>query len=495
MMSLLQELVNLVRDGDLRSVEKFLLSYHGIDLNQVIKTACVFEETDVGDSPLMVACKNGHVEIAKLLLKKGADANFENQSALMAAVEGGNVELVNLLLEGDANTAAIGDTNALTLACEQGSIEVVEALLQKSEFKETKRVFNGLPGHWLESGWEFSCTFSPVFIAVKNGHMQLVKWFLKRGYKVPLGALFQAISQQNNDMVKVLLRKGADVNETGESGWTALMQASYLGDSAIVSTLLNSERKQEIDHMDERNYSALILAAQRKHAEVVTLLLKAGAKVNLKGYNGQTALTFAMQDPYGIQDPNPHESVQTVKALLDGGADVNLEEDDGTTPLLLAAGMVGRQWQLEVIKLLLEKKPIIDHKNSRGNYALKSAVFMGDIDVARLLLEGGAKTDMKDGEGKSLLMVGNGIFSICTPEQMTKLLLDYGVPIGIRDNEGRDALLHAVTSQPRDYGAIELLLERGADPTLKPDHGSNAKSFLQQNITHVLVSLLAWLKS
>ena len=491
-MSVLQELINLVRDGDLKSVEKFL-SNHEVDLNQVHRTA---GGTGVGVSPLMVACKNGHLEIAKLLLKKGADVNFENdwhQSALMAAVEGGNVEVVHLLLEWGANTAAIDDKSALTLACEQGSVEVVEALLQKSEFKETKRVFTG---YGLGSGWEFSCTFSLVFIAVQHGNRELVKWFLRRGYKVPLGALFQAISQQNNDMVKVLLRKGADVNETGESGWTALMQASYLGDSAIVSTLLKSERKQEIDHMDERNSSALILAAQCKHAEVVTLLLKAGAKVNLKGYNGQTALTFAMQDPYGpiLQDPNPHKSVQTVKALLDGGADVNLEEDDGTTPLLLAAGMVGRQWQLEVIELLLEKKPIIDHKNRRGNYALKSAVSTGDIEVVRLLLEGGAKTDMKDGEGKSLLMVRINMYSTCTREQMTKLLLDYGVPIGIRDNEGRDALLYAVTSQPRDYGAIELLLERGADPTLKPDHDSNAKSFLQQNITHVLVSLLAWLK-
>ena len=518
-MSLLQELVNLVRDGDLKSVESFI-SNHEVDLNQVNRT---------GISPLMVACTNGHVEIAKLLLKKGAKVNFVNdlnQNALMKAAEGGNVEVVNLLVEHGANcnTAAIDTKTALTLACEQGSVEVVEALLPNTEFKETKGTLYGIPG--LGSEWKFSYTLSPVFIAVKNGHTQLVKWLL-RGNKVPLGALFQAISQRNHDMVKVLLQNGANVNETGERGWTALMQASFLGDSAIVSTLLDSEKKSKrkrrrvyrrrrkrssknviIDHRDEGKFSALMLAARYKHAEVVTLLLKAGAKVNLKGYGGKTALLWAM-DPFGIQDPDPHSSVKAVKALLDGGADVNLKEDDGRTPLLFAVDMGICQWRLEVIELLLNKKAVtdhknskgktvlnkkvvIDHKNSKGNYALKSAVFKCDIAVARLLLEGGAKTDMKDGEGKSLLMdVRDHIFKTSTAVQMTKLLLDYGVPIGIRDNEGKDALLHAVTSPARDYEVIELLLERGADATLKPDHGSNAKGFLQQNITHVLVSLLA----
>ena len=404
----------------------------------------------------------------------------------MKAAEGGNVEVVNLLLEHGEDTAATGHDSALTLACEQGSIEVVKALLPKTKFNETKETLYGIG-----SEWKFSYTLSPVFIAVQHGKIQLVKWLLRRGNKVPLGALFQAISQRNHNMVKALLENGANVNETGERGWTALMQASFLGDSAIVSTLLSNEIKPEVDHIDERKLTALMLAAQRKHAEVVRLLLKAGANVDLKEYNGQTALMFATEDPYGLQDPNPlkNVSVQTVKALLDGGADVNLENDNGTTPLLAAAGMMRPQWRLEVIKLLLEKKVIIDHKNSIGDYALKSAVFMSDIEAARLLLEGGARTDLKDGKGKSLLMnVCDYIFSTIAV-QMTELLLYYRAPIGIRDNEGRDALLHAVYSQARDYGVIELLLESGADPTLKSNHGGNAKSFLQQNTTHILVSL------
>ena len=98
---------------------------------------------------------------------------------------------------------------------------------------------------------------------------------------------------------------------------------------------------------------------------------------------------------------------------------------------------------------------------------------------------------MKDHEGKSLLVnVRNCIFSTSTAVQMTKLLLDFGVPLSILDCEGRDALLSAVISEQIDSGPglTELLLERGANPTLKPDYGSNVKSFLQPNITCVYVS-------
>ena len=122
-----------MRSGDLQSVKDFL-SKHKVDLNQVTRSVMV------GVSPLMVACKNGYLEIAKLLLQEGADVNFENNlhhSALVKAAEGGSVEVVKLLLE---HGASKGNKSALTVACEQGRIEVVEVLLPITEFNETGEV-------------------------------------------------------------------------------------------------------------------------------------------------------------------------------------------------------------------------------------------------------------------------------------------------------------------------------------------------------------------
>ena len=467
-MSTLQDLVDLVRSGDLQHVEDFLSTHH-IDLNQVTTSSV---------SPLMVACKNGHLEIVELLLQKGAHMNFENkrhETALMAAAEGGNVEVVNLLLEHGADTSTGGDKTALSLACEQGSVEVVKVLLTKIKFF-TKMITRDIECF----GWNFEYTHSPLSIAVEHGNIELVKWFLEGSADVDKMAkmLFLAISKRNDNMVKALLENGANVNETGEGGWTALMQASFLGESDIVQTLLNNDaefnRKGTTPHQAE-DCSALMLAASDGHTEVVRVLLKAGAKdnVNWKGFGGVTALTSVLQY---TKRRLTLTVLETVKLLLDGGADVNVEDGLGQTPLMNAA-----QWYPEVLKLLLEKNPKIDYKNSDGDYALKKAVRVGNVASVQILLEAGAKTDMKDKKGASLLM------DACThPVELTKLLLDHGLPIGLRDNKGTDALLHAV--ECRRYKIVEELLERGADPTLRPDHGSNAKNSLQKNINFVLVS-------
>ena len=329
---------------------------------------------------------------------------------------------------------------------------------------------HGVP---LNDGWGCSYTLSPVFIAVQHGHVELVRWFLRRAdTEAPSGALFCAISLRNPDMVKVLLQNGANVNAKGKGRWSALQQASYLGYNKILLILLKNGA--EVDHLDEREFSGLMLAARANHAEVVSFLLKAGAQVNLKGHFGRSALFFAMDLLTNAQNST------VIQTLLDGGADVNLKDDNGTTPMLYAVGMVAFPFQLKVqlnvVKFLLEKKALIDDMNHHGDYALKKAVSAGDLHIAELLLKGGAKTDMKDRDGKSLLMAARGNYVHgYTALQITKLLLDYKVPMDIRDNVGRDALLYAVYSQTRDYEVIELLLENGANPCLKPDHGYDVK--------------------
>ena len=428
----LQDLVDLVRSGDLQHVEDFL-STHQIDLNR---------KTRMGVSPLMVACKNGHLEIVKLLLQKGADVDFEHQSALMAAVEGGNVEVVNLLLEHGANPEATGNETVLSLACEQGSIEVVEVLLPKIQLD--REIGSGGTSVNLR-GWKFEYTHSPLSIAVEHNNVELVKWFLEGHANFPMilfGVLLLAITKRNHSMVEVLLQNGANVNETGEDGMSALMLASDLGESAIVQILLDY-----------------------------------GAEVNLKTIRGSTALLVALCKGRNVRPAAPGV-LKIVELLLDAGADVNLVNKMGFTPLIFAA-----EWYPEAIKLLLEKKAMIDYKNAKGDCALKRAVHVGNMESARILLEAGAKSDIKDNLGHSLLMTSMNHSK--HPIEMIKLLLDHGFPIGLLDNEGCDALLSAVGKHK--YEVVEVLLERGADPTLRPDQGCNAKTFLQNNIESILV--------
>lgn len=91
------EFIGYVRRGDVESAKKFL-SIHEIDLNQSSS------ETEL--TPLMLACKQGHLEMIKLLIAKGADMNFLTRSCkstLIIAVEKRKLDVVRLLIHRGAH--------------------------------------------------------------------------------------------------------------------------------------------------------------------------------------------------------------------------------------------------------------------------------------------------------------------------------------------------------------------------------------------------------
>lgn len=410
----------------------------------------------------------------------------------MKAVEGGNVDMVKLLLEHGANGEYKGGHNcALTMACERGNIEVVKTLLPISAQAVAQTDKFGTGDASGEGRWNCTYAISPVNTAVDYGNTELVKWFLEGalGVKVPLGALFLAIIRKHGlALVELLLKHGANVNEKGKHGWSALMIASYYGEPEIMQALL--KHGAEIDHQSDtsnsRKQSALVVATKRRQIEAVKVLLAEGAQVDLKDEFGSTALMCAMEQNYDIIKFSEirkmkQRRIDVIKLLLDGGADVNSESDSGRTVLTLAA----RHEQPEIVALLLEKGASINHQSSNGDYPLKIAVSMSNFETTKILLKAGAKVDTQDQLGKSLLMDN----FVSLQPQMFELLLDYGVPTDLQDNDGNYALLKVLGFQTRNYDVIGLLLEKGADPNLMPDNGATASSILQRDANYILVSL------
>jgi serine/threonine-protein phosphatase 6 regulatory ankyrin repeat subunit B len=469
----LQKLINTVGSGDVESVRSFLTN-HRMNLNQA---------KPGGVSPLMVAAKSGYLEIVQLLLRKGADVNFESGgwTALMKAVEGEQVEVVKLLMKKDA--IQNGD-HTLTIAFKQGNIEIVKALLPTGAqgMKEEEKVtFQTKMVHF--DRWYFHYAVSLVNQAVENGHTELVTWFLGEAkMKVPFGALFLAISRVHGNLalVEVLLKHGADANLKGDCGRSALMMASYYGHATIVQALLNNGAN--VDYQGgEKKLSALIISAMLRKPDVVEVLLENGAQLNLKNADGMSALMLAVATH---SRKEPQEKV--IKLLLDKGADVNIDSHHGHTALILAA----KCQDPHIVTLLLEKGALVN-QISDGQYALRVAAQDAEdapfqAETMKLLLEAGAETDIRHWTGSTILM---NTFKL----QTVKLLLDSGASINLQDNYGNYALLVAL--QRRCYDVVGLLLEYGANPHLVPESGNTALKVIEEQVEHIVVGLVARLNS
>ena len=363
---------------------------------------------------------------------------------------------------------------ALTIACEQGDLEIVKVLLPKGPKRlnpgEVKWTGFSFPAYGPNThdryGW-CSCDMSSVNIAAEKGHLELLTWLLEGGAEVPANSLHLAISEQKDctpAIVKLLLKHGAMVNETGK-GVSALMMASCCGDIKTVKKLL--KEGADVDHKieDEHHfghYFALWIAAMEGHAEVVETLLKGGANANLKGNRDLSIL----QGVLGCHKMPEDKMVAILKLLLDNGA-------EGRHAILITTIESGR---LEVLKLLLQKKDDLQINNEREGrgYPLMAAVkgYHNSTEMVKLLLDAGARVDLQDKDGKSPLMVTGNV-------AIAKILLSEGVPINDLAYNGWHALLYAMKGG--NFELVEYLLEQGADLDIEADDGSTATSVLQND--------------
>jgi len=183
-------------------------------------------------------------------------------------------------------------------------------------------------------------------------------------------ALICASKYGHEALVRLLLEADAAVDLKDEVG-TALMYASNYGLEGIVRLLLGAAASVDAECGDMG--TALMCASQHGHEVVVRLLLEADAAVDLKDDVGFTALSYASN--YGLEG--------IVRLLLGAGAAVV-----GENTALIRAIEAGHEG---VVRLLLGAVAAVDVADQSGVTALMVAIRCGKLDVARTLLEAGAK--------------------------------------------------------------------------------------------------------
>jgi hypothetical protein len=139
----------------------------------------------------------------------------------------------------------------------------------------------------------------PLDVAVQQAQVDMVKLLLAKGAKLHRGELATAAFAGNQAeslaMITALLTAGADVNSRHEYGFTALFCASHKGNKDAVKLLLAQPGIKLDETNDSVGNTALMAAAEHGHAEIVEMLLQAGANVSIADIGGETAMTRAQK--------------------------------------------------------------------------------------------------------------------------------------------------------------------------------------------------------
>jgi ankyrin repeat protein len=298
-------------------------------------------------------------------------------------------------------------------------------------------------------------------------------------------ALQWAVRWDQQEIIDLLIRSGADVNAANRFGVTPLKIACTDGSAASIGKLIAAGVNPN-KPFSERGETALMEAAKSGSVEAVRVLLNHGADVNAReNTKGQTALIWAAAES--------HPAV--VRLLIEHGADVNARSNIQAKGLGPKGAGGPAQSVLNVnpgqdacpllnappkpITVFGTAGPAIRTKANGGGCmsSLHFAARQGDDETTRVLLDAGAQINLTMGDGTTalLLAIVNAHF------QLAKTLLDRGADPNIVDGKGMGALYAAVNmrnvmtsdvpqARPDGFDPLELIhaiLEHQANPNLR----------------------------
>ena len=239
-----------------------------------------------------------------------------------------------------------------------------------------------------------------------------------------LTALILAAREGEMESAKLILDKGADVNQVTEYGWTPLLTATNNRNYKLAKELI--ERGANVNQANKGGWTPLYIATDNRnieggdfpvpkpdldHLEYIKFLLDHGANPNMKiKDNTLTRTIFTMQwfleaGSNAFIRASQSGDVELMKLLLAHGADPKLTTDHGDTALT-AAGGIGwvegvtyehsAKHNLEAVRLLLDLGLDPNGANRDGRTPLMGAAMKGRNEVVQVLVDHGAKLDQRD---------------------------------------------------------------------------------------------------
>ncbi|XP_053514094.1 ankyrin-2 isoform X15 [Artibeus jamaicensis] len=444
------------RKDDTKSAALLLQNDHNADVQSKMM---VNRTTESGFTPLHIAAHYGNVNVATLLLNRGAAVDFTARNGitpLHVASKRGNTNMVKLLLDrgGQIDAKTRDGLTPLHCAARSGHGQAVELLLERGA-PLLARTKNGL---------------SPLHMAAQGDHVDCVKHLLQ--HKAPvddvtldyLTALHVAAHCGHYRVTKLLLDKRANPNARALRGETALHMAARAGQVEVVRCLLRNGAL--VDARAREEQTPLHIASRLGKTELVQLLLQHMAHPDAATASGHTPLHISAREG----------QAGVAAVLLEAGAAHSSATKKGFTPLHVAA----KYGSLDVAKLLLHRRVAADSSGKNGLTPLHVAAHYDNQEVALLLLEKGASPHATAKNGYTPLHIA----AKKNQMQIASTLLSYGAETNVVTKQGVTPL--HLASQEGHSDMATLLLEKGANVHTSTKSGLTALHLAaQEDRVHV----------
>lgn len=357
-----------------------------------------------GNTPLNIAVRNRDVKTVRFLLEHGANVNAAGEYG-STPLHQASLETMRILLDNGANVDALNSFNNTPLhhTIYSGCLESIRILL---EYGADPNRINGNDDTPLDSAVWFS-------------QVNTVKFLLEHGADVNTGykrmsTLHSAVTQGKQEIIRILLDNGANVDALTKLDQTPLRMATEEGNLGVIETLL--EHGADVNTRDRGGITPLDIAVSNSNVEAVRFLLDHGANVNAADIRGRTPLHRAVV-------VGSHE---IIRILLDKKANVNVYDKWDRTPLIWAFGIPENAGYNDMEEIIMEyggehyRYPSIPH----GLSLCKG--------TCKILVEHGADVDATRGFKKTPLHYAVENFDL----ELVMILLAGGSDINISDKDG-----------------------------------------------------------
>eukprot|EP00919_Chromeraceae_sp_WS-2016_P033158 GHVR01078324.1.p1 GENE.GHVR01078324.1~~GHVR01078324.1.p1 ORF type:complete len:922 (+),score=216.03 GHVR01078324.1:202-2766(+) len=312
------------------------------------------------DTVLMVCVGTGDAELVRLVIAKGVDINLQNEShdtACDIAARAGHVDIVQLLMK---TRSFKHRDNAITVACESNhtdvfklllptcSPEIYSILLMISARKGNLEMVQALLDHKASPTFCDVYGFTPLFVALQAGH---------------------------EDVVNLLL----PLTETGSTDTARdYLEAAVISRNfKLLERLAASPLTKDYKNYTHVHFDTLLAAVSAGDMRFVELIIKLGGDIHEKSNNGLTLLHVCNTE-------------EISKFFISKGLDVDAQDNAGVTPLHLASMHRDRK---KVLKLFVAKTKNINIVDTNGRTALLSACEWGNIDAVNIIIKGGGNVN------------------------------------------------------------------------------------------------------